>query len=107
MINPQRKQIKINEADRYPPAYSGLVAGTSSVRTNNEINSSERCLRSRWTLALTIGEVPSPSERAACIAPNAKKKSTIENRGQLLSFSFAVAPNRTMSLWPPFHFGLA
>ena len=93
MINPQRKQIKINEADRYPAAYSGLVAGT-----NNEINSSERCLRSRWTLALTIGEVPSPSERAACIAPNAKKKSTIENRGQLLSFSFAVAPNRTMSL---------
>jgi hypothetical protein len=40
MINPQQKQIKINKADRYPPAYSGLVAGTSSVRTNNEINSS-------------------------------------------------------------------
>jgi hypothetical protein len=77
MINPQRKQIKINEADRYPPAYSGLVAGTSSVRTNNEINSSEPCLRSRWTLAPSIGEVPSSSERAACIAPNAKK---IDNR---------------------------
>jgi hypothetical protein len=26
------------------------------------------------------------------------------NREQLLSFSFAVAPNRTMSLLPPFHF---
>jgi hypothetical protein len=43
MINPQRKQIKIHEADRYPAAYSGLAAGTSSVRTNNEINSSEHC----------------------------------------------------------------
>src|SRR5712664_806964 len=42
--------------------------------------------------------------RALLLTP---KKSTIENRGQLLSFSFAVAPNRTMSLWPPFHFGLA
>jgi hypothetical protein len=30
-------------------------------------------LRSRWTLAPTIGEVPSSPERAACIAPNAEK----------------------------------
>ena len=34
---------------------------------------SERCLRSRWTLAPSIGEVPSSSERAACIARNAEK----------------------------------
>ena len=74
MIDSQRKCSKNNEADRYPPAYSGLVAGSSAVRTNNEINScSEPCLRSRWTLAPTIGEVPSSPERAACIAPNAEK----------------------------------
>src|SRR6266436_6104745 len=74
MIDSQRKCSKNNEADRYPPAYSGLVAGSSAVRTNNEINScSEPCLRSRWALAPSIGEVPSSSERAACIAPNAEK----------------------------------
>src|SRR5216683_4016838 len=97
MIDSQRKCSKNNEADRYPPAYSGLVAGSSAVRTNNEINScSEPCLGSRWALAPSIGEVPSSSERAACIAPNAEKLD--KNRGQLLSFLFAVAPNRTMSL---------
>ena len=49
-------------------------SGSSAVRTNNEINScSEPCLRSRWALAPSIGEVPSSSERAACIAPNAEK----------------------------------
>ena len=74
MIDSQPKCSKNNEADRYPPAYSGLVAGSSAVRTNNEINScSEPCLRSRWALAPSIGEVPSSSERAACIAPNAEK----------------------------------
>jgi hypothetical protein len=41
-------------------------------------------------------KVPSSSERAACIAANAEKLD--KNRGQLLSFLFAVAPNRTMSL---------
>ena len=88
-------------------AHNGLAAGSSAVRTNNEINSwSEPCLRSRWTLAPTIGEVPSSPERAACIAPNAEKFDN-QNRGQLLSFLCAVAPNRTMSLQPPFHFGLA
>src|SRR6267143_6900068 len=107
MIDSQRKCSKNNEADRYPPAYSGLVAGSSAVRTKNEINScSEPCLRSRWALAPSIGEVPSSSERAACIAPNAEKFDN-QNRGQLLSFLCAVAPNRTMSLQPPFHFGLA
>jgi hypothetical protein len=35
-IEIKQKRSKINEADRYPPAYSVLVAGTSSVRTNNE-----------------------------------------------------------------------
>ena len=50
--------------------------------------------------------VPSSPERAACIAPNAEKFDN-QNRGQLLSFLCAVAPNRTMSLQPPFHFGLA
>jgi hypothetical protein len=48
-------------------------------------------------IAPSIGEVPSSSERAAYIALT-PRTSTIENRGQLLSFSFAVAPNRTMSL---------
>jgi hypothetical protein len=38
-------------------AYSGLVAGSSAVRTSNEIDScSEPCLRSRWALASSIGE---------------------------------------------------
>jgi hypothetical protein len=38
------------------------------------INScSEPCLRSRWALASSIREVPSSSERAASIAPNAEK----------------------------------
>jgi hypothetical protein len=92
------KMRQNNEADRYPPAYSGLVAGSSAVRTNNEINScSEACLRSQWALTPSIGEVPSSSERAACIAPNAEKFDN-QNRGQLLSFLFAVAPNRTMGL---------
>ena len=86
MINPQREQIKINEAGRYPPAYSGLVVGTSSVRTNNEINSSEPRLRSRWTLAPSIGEVPSSSERAACIAPNAKKNRQSKIAGSFFPF---------------------
>jgi hypothetical protein len=40
-------------------------------------------------------------------SPPTPKNSTIKNRGQLLSFLCAVAPNRTMSLQPPFHFGLA
>jgi hypothetical protein len=31
-------------------------------------------------------------------SPLTPKNSTIKNRGQLLSFLFAVAPNRTMSL---------
>src|SRR6267154_3589054 len=78
MINPQQKQIKINKADRYPPAYSGLVAGTSSVRTNNEINSSEP-FYSRSGLSPQVSVKCLHRERAACIAPNAKKKSTIEN----------------------------
>ena len=70
----KRKGSKINEGNRYSAAHSGLVTGSSAVRTNNEINSwSEPCLRSRWTLAPTIGEVPSSPERAACIAPNAEK----------------------------------
>jgi hypothetical protein len=70
----QRKCTEINEADLDPAAYSGLVTGSSAVRTNNEINScSEPSLRSRWALAPSIGEVPSSSERAACIAPNAEK----------------------------------
>jgi hypothetical protein len=43
------------------------------------------------------GKAPSLSERAACIALT-PKNSTIKNRGQLLSFLFAVAPNRTISL---------
>ena len=69
-----RKLSKINEADRYSAAHNGLVEGSSAVRTNNEINSySEPCSRPRWTLAPSIGEVPSSSERAACIAPNAEK----------------------------------
>jgi hypothetical protein len=33
----QGKRSKINDRDLYPPAYSGLVAGSSAVRTNNEI----------------------------------------------------------------------
>ena len=70
----ERKRNKINEAHLCPPAHSGLVAGSSAVRTNSEIDSwSESCLQSRWTLAPSIGEVPSSSERAACIAPNAEK----------------------------------
>jgi hypothetical protein len=73
-IEIEQKRSKINEADRYSAAHNGLVAGSSAVRTNNEINScSEPCLRSRWALAPSIGEVPSSSERAACIAPNAEK----------------------------------
>jgi hypothetical protein len=89
---------KISGAELCPPAQNGLVAGSSAVRSNNEIDScSEPCLRSRWALAPSIGKVPSLSERAACIALT-PKNSTIKNRGQLLSFLFAVAPNRTMSL---------
>jgi hypothetical protein len=40
-------------------------------------------------------------------SPLTPKNSKIKNLGQLLSFLFAVAPNGTMSLLPPFHFGLA
>ena len=67
-------------------AHSGLVEGSSAVRTNNEIDSrSKPCLRSRWALASNIGKVPSLSERAACIALT-PKNSPIKNRGQLLLF---------------------
>jgi hypothetical protein len=73
-IERTQNRSKINEAVRCTAAHNGLVAGSSAVRTNNEINTwSEPCLRSRWTLAPSIGEVPSSSERAACIAPNAEK----------------------------------
>ena len=48
----------------------------------------------------------SPQVSAKCLhrqsglraTPLTPKNSTIKNRGQLLSFLFAVAPNRTMSL---------
>jgi hypothetical protein len=40
-------------------------------------------------------------------SPLTPKNWTIKNRRQLLSFLCAVAPNRAMSLQPPFHFGLA
>ena len=43
------------------------------------------------------GKVPSWSERAARIAANGEKFDNQE-RGQLLSFLFAVTPNRTMRL---------
>ena len=37
-------------------AHNGLVAGSSAVRTNNEIDSrSKRCLRTPWALASNIG----------------------------------------------------
>jgi hypothetical protein len=47
-----------------------------------------------------------PKYRGKCLhrqsglraTPLTPKNSTIKNRGQLLSFLFAVAPNRTMSL---------
>jgi hypothetical protein len=51
----------------------------------------------RVGLSPQVSGVPSSSERAACIAPNAEKFDN-QKRGQLLSFSFAVPPNRTMSL---------
>jgi hypothetical protein len=56
-------------------AHSGLVEGSSAVRTNNEINSySEPCSRPRWTLAPKYrGSAFIVRERAACIGPNAEK----------------------------------
>jgi hypothetical protein len=59
-------------------------------------------LRSRWALASSIGK-SAFMVRAGCVSPLTPKNSTIKNRGQLLSFLFAAAPNRTMNLWPPFH----
>ena len=66
---------KINKADRCAAAHSGLVDGSSAVRTNNEINSySEPCSRPRWTLAPKYrGSAFIVRERAACIGPNAEK----------------------------------
>lgn len=63
-IELKRKRSKINEDGRYPPAHNGLVARSSAARTNNEISCcSEPCVRSRWTLVPSNGEVPSSSER--------------------------------------------
>jgi hypothetical protein len=81
----ERKRRKINKPDRYPAAHNGLVAGSSAVRTNNEINSWSD-LRSRWTLAPSIGEVPSSSERL-CASPLTPKKSD-NQKTQAASFLF-------------------
>jgi hypothetical protein len=89
----QHAGMALGQADlEYPKKRTLIVDALISSLKNTQKHG-----RSRWTLAPTIGEVPSSSERATCIALT-QKNSTIKKRGQLLSFLFAVAPNRTMSL---------
>jgi hypothetical protein len=94
----QRKCAEINEADLDPAAYSGLVAGSSAVRTNNKINSCSEPVCGRGGLSPQVSGKCLHRQSGLRASPLTPKNSTIKNRGQLLSFLFAVAPNRTMSL---------
>jgi hypothetical protein len=94
----KRTRSKINEADQYSAAHNGLVAWSNAVRTNNEIDSCSEPVCGRGGLSPQVsGKVPSWSSGLR-LSPLTPKNSTIKSRGQLLSFLFAAAPNRTMNL---------
>jgi hypothetical protein len=95
-IEIERKRRKINEADRC----SALIAVWSKVRVLSEPTTKSIAIRALLTAAvdsrLKYRGGAFIVREAACIAPTPKNL-TMKNLGQLLSLSFAVARNRTMS----------
>jgi len=79
-----------------------LLAVWLQVRVLSEPTTKSIAVQSLFAVA--VGS--RPKYRRKCLhrqsglraTPLTPKNSTIKNRGQLLSFLFAVAPNRTMSL---------
>jgi hypothetical protein len=84
----------------------GQAGGESGIRTRGTvIRLCARRLADASANVIASGDSVAilPGKSGLCVAPNAEKFDNQKSR-RLLSFLFAVAPYRTMKLYPPFHF---